>query len=133
MPYDHPIAFMFTWSTYGTWLPGDARGWVEYRRGFQLPDPIRELESAARMTEDACILAPRQRIPLRSYTRTNTCAADLWLARDNCRAYSVIAIIFDPDPSPSSGTPNPNSKFRTPNSALGTSKSFFHTTKNSRR
>ena len=30
MRSDDPIAFMFTWSTYGTWLPGDERGWVEY-------------------------------------------------------------------------------------------------------
>jgi hypothetical protein len=35
-----PIAFFLTWSTYGTWLPGDDRGWVEYCHGFQLPDPI---------------------------------------------------------------------------------------------
>src|SRR5437868_1076725 len=47
MANDTPIAFLFTWTTYGTWLPGDARGWVEYQQGFQLPDPILELECAA--------------------------------------------------------------------------------------
>ena len=46
-PQIPPIAFFLTWSTYGTWLPGDARGWVEYQHGFQLPDPILELECAA--------------------------------------------------------------------------------------
>ncbi len=25
-----PIAFFITWPTYGTWLPGDERGWVVY-------------------------------------------------------------------------------------------------------
>jgi hypothetical protein len=49
---DDPLGFFLTWVTYGTWLPGDARGWVEYRHGWQLPDPVRELEAAARMTED---------------------------------------------------------------------------------
>ena len=53
-----PVGFLITWVTYGTWLPGDARGWVEYQQGWQLPDPIRELEAAARMTEDACRLNP---------------------------------------------------------------------------
>ena len=28
---DEPIAFFLTWTTYGTWLPGDDRGWR--RRG----------------------------------------------------------------------------------------------------
>ena len=56
-----PLAYFLTWNTYGTWLPGDQRGWIEYRRGWQLPDPIRELEAAALMTEDACRLDQEQR------------------------------------------------------------------------
>jgi hypothetical protein len=24
-----PIGYFLTWVTYGTWLPGDARGWVQ--------------------------------------------------------------------------------------------------------
>jgi hypothetical protein len=24
-----PIAYHLTWTTYGTWLPGDSRGWVQ--------------------------------------------------------------------------------------------------------
>ena len=42
---DDPIGYFLTWVTYGTWLPGDARGWVEYRHGWQLPDPPREIEA----------------------------------------------------------------------------------------
>jgi REP element-mobilizing transposase RayT len=56
-----PIAFFFTWSNYGTWLPGDERGWVEYRRGWQLADPIRLLEAQMLQTEDACILSLDER------------------------------------------------------------------------
>ena len=26
---DKPFALHITWTCYGTWLPGDARGWVE--------------------------------------------------------------------------------------------------------
>src|SRR4051812_6675116 len=38
-PMPDPLAYFITWVTYGTWLPGDECGWVEYRRGWQLPDP----------------------------------------------------------------------------------------------
>jgi hypothetical protein len=37
-PLPAPLAYFITWGTYGTWLPGDQRGWVEYRRGWRLPD-----------------------------------------------------------------------------------------------
>ena len=59
---DDPIAYFLTIATYGTWLPGDARGWVEYRHGWQLPDPVLQLESQARMTEDACLLTAKERV-----------------------------------------------------------------------
>ena len=40
-----------------------ARGcWVEYRHGWQLPDTVLELESQARMTEDACLLTSKERV-----------------------------------------------------------------------
>ena len=28
---DEPIAYFITWTSYGTWLPGDERGW--WRKG----------------------------------------------------------------------------------------------------
>ena len=92
MPYDDPIAFLLTWTTYGTWLPGDARGWVEFKRGFQLPDPIRELESAARMAEDACVLTPgqRQRVELQI---AEPCEYKGWLLHAaNCRSNHVHVV-----------------------------------------
>ena len=55
-PLPEPLAYFLTWPTYGTWLPGDERGWVEYRHGWQLPDPARKREAQARLTEDACLL-----------------------------------------------------------------------------
>ncbi len=59
--HDDPIAYFLTWVSYGTWLPGDIRGWVEYRHGWQPADTIRKLEAKARMTEEVCILTPSQR------------------------------------------------------------------------
>lgn len=57
---DDPIAYFLTWVTYGTWLPGDERGWVDYQQGFQLPDSDKEWKASLRMTEDACIFSPGQ-------------------------------------------------------------------------
>ena len=35
MPKPEALAVFLTWRTYGTWLPGDERGWVDERRhGF---------------------------------------------------------------------------------------------------
>jgi len=61
VPMGDPIAFFITWPTYGTWLPGDERGWVEFKHGWQLPKPSLELECKSRMTEDACKLTLPQR------------------------------------------------------------------------
>lgn len=93
MANDPPIAFFLTWTTYGTWLPGDARGWVEYRKGFQLPDPMLELECAARMTEDACRLTSDQR-ELINRQVAETCKYKGWqLHAVNCRSNHVHVVL----------------------------------------
>jgi REP element-mobilizing transposase RayT len=93
MSNEDPIAFMFTWSTYGTWLPGDERGWVEYRRGLRLPDPIRELEAAAKMSETACRLNREQREQVHLQV-VETCAHKGWeLYAVNCRSNHLHAVI----------------------------------------
>jgi hypothetical protein len=97
--FDDPVGFFFTWNTYGTWLPGDVRGWIEYRHGFQLPDPILELECAARMTEDACLLSPHQRECVHRQV-AETCLHKKWtLHAVNCRsnhAHVVLSAAIHP-------------------------------------
>jgi REP element-mobilizing transposase RayT len=88
-----PIGYFLSWVTYGTWLPGDARGWVEYRAGWQLPDPIREREAKARMTEDACILTREQRRAVEAQI-AETCAHRGWtLHVVNCRSNHVHVVV----------------------------------------
>jgi REP element-mobilizing transposase RayT len=96
MPNDDPIAFFLTWSIYGTWLPGDARGWVEYRHGFQLRDPIRELECAARMTEDACRLAPHQRERVDKQVAETRQHKRWTLHAVNCRTNHLHVVLSSP-------------------------------------
>ncbi|MBX3449952.1 MAG: transposase [Planctomycetaceae bacterium] len=95
-----PIAFFLTWNTYGTWLPGDSRGWVEYRRGWQLPDPVLERENVARMTEDACRLTAEQRVAVERQI-AETCQHRQWhLHAVNCRSNHVHVVVSAPNTSP---------------------------------
>jgi REP element-mobilizing transposase RayT len=59
------VGYFLTWTTYGTWLPGDSRGWVDKNRThgevIDAPDPIREEGADAIMHDDAVILEPRRR------------------------------------------------------------------------
>ena len=93
-PMAEPLAYMLTWATYGTWLPGDRRGWVLYRRGWQLPDPVRVLEAAARMVEDACRLDAEQRRAVESQI-AETCRVRMWrLYAVNCRSNHVHVVVW---------------------------------------
>lgn len=97
---NEPIAYFLTWVTYGTWLPGDSRGWVEYREGWQLPDPIRELESAAKMTEDACLLTPQQQKHVEKQIE-ETCLYRGWhLHSVNCRSNHIHTVVSAHDTNP---------------------------------
>jgi REP element-mobilizing transposase RayT len=91
--HEDPIGYFLTWVTYGTWLPGDERGWVEYHHGWQLPDPVREQEARARMTEDACLLTPEQRLAVEAQI-ADTCAHRGWrLHAVNCRSNHVHVVV----------------------------------------
>jgi REP element-mobilizing transposase RayT len=97
---DDPIGFFLTWVTYGTWLPGDPRGWVEYQHGWQLPDPVRELEAAAKMSEDACRLNQVQRDAVEAQI-AETCRHRGWhLHAVNCRSNHVHAVVSAGDTRP---------------------------------
>jgi REP element-mobilizing transposase RayT len=88
-----PLAFFLTWPTYGTWLPGDGRGWVEYQHGWQLPDSVIRLEAAAIMKEGACILDRAQR-SLVEKTIADHCRIRGWqLHAVNCRTNHLHIVV----------------------------------------
>jgi REP element-mobilizing transposase RayT len=88
-----PLAFFLTWVTYGTWLPGDSRGWVEFHRGWQLPRPFREAEAEARMTEDACLLNKTQRDSVERQIRETCDYRNWYLHAVNCRSNHVHVVV----------------------------------------
>jgi REP element-mobilizing transposase RayT len=90
------IAFFSTWTTYGTWLPGDPRGWYQHGRGLQEPDALRRLEAMLRMTEAALTLDPDQR-RLVEETIAAHCGVRAWtLHAVNCRSNHVHAVVTAP-------------------------------------
>ena len=59
---DDIIAFHIVWTTYGTWLPGDWRGWVNKgTSGVLPPNPALEAWSRENMAEPPVLLSPEQR------------------------------------------------------------------------
>jgi len=99
-PMEEPIAYFLTWTSYGTWLPGDERGWIAYRRGWQLPSPVRKLNAKSRMTETECILDEEQRALVEA-TITKHCQIRGWeLHAVKCRSNHVhVVVTADLDPS----------------------------------
>ena len=47
---ERALAYYFTWNTYGSWLPGDRRGWVRKRKNSDriIQPPCYNLENHAR-------------------------------------------------------------------------------------
>ncbi len=58
---DNPITYFITWTTYGTWLPGDHRGWRKRNQGYQPPQPLLEDWVRGRLTEKPVLLNTIQR------------------------------------------------------------------------
>ena len=56
----HDIYFI-TWTTYGTWLPGDARGWRSRQTGNAIPQPLLERWCREKMNGDVVLLAEHDR------------------------------------------------------------------------
>ncbi len=59
---EFPMAYFITWTTYGTWLPGDERGWLEKGSPvIQPPDPVLRAAAQAAMTQERVVLTQAQR------------------------------------------------------------------------
>jgi REP element-mobilizing transposase RayT len=90
------IAFFSTWTTYGTWLPGDPRGWYQRGRGLREPDALRHFEAALRMAERALTLDAEQR-RLVEKTIADHCAIRKWVLHSvNCRSNHVHVAVTAP-------------------------------------
>ena len=87
-------AYHLVWTTYGTWLPGDARGWTSDKKpGIQPPDPGLERASRERMSESAVILTETQRAIVEATVRRH-CEVRKWdLLAVNVRSNHIHLVV----------------------------------------
>ena len=97
---DGPIAFFLTWVTYGTWLPGDGRGWVKYKHGWQLPNRQLEVDCENRMTEDAVRLTLGQRNAVEQQIEQSCLYRGWHLHAVNCRSNHIHVVVTAPETPP---------------------------------
>ena len=88
------LAYHITWTTYGTCLPGDSRGWIHSgKSGIQPPDRKRESAASALMSEAAVTLSVSQRAIVEQ-TITDHCRIRGWtLHAVNARSNHVHVVV----------------------------------------
>jgi hypothetical protein len=100
VPMDEPLGYFLTWTTYASWLPGDARGWVTKPVHFQPPDPQRQEAAQQLMTEPPLTLDPEQR-RLVEDTIAKHCRIRGWhLHVVRCRTQHVHVVVTAPGVHP---------------------------------
>ncbi len=88
------LAYFLTWTTYGTWLPGDARGWVKKGvLGIQESDPERALAAEAAMAEPAVVLTSAQRVLVEDTIRDHCRRRGWTLHAVNARTNHVHVVV----------------------------------------
>lgn len=97
---DDSHAYFLTWTAYGTWLPGDERGWVAKPGVFRFPEPDLEAAALFRMTEPALILDNEQR-RIVEQTGTDHCRIRHWhLHVVNARTKHIHVVVTAPRRKP---------------------------------
>ncbi|GIX03803.1 MAG: hypothetical protein KatS3mg113_0809 [Planctomycetaceae bacterium] len=88
------LAYHLTWTTYGTWLPGDSRGWVQWDEwGVKPPDPEQESAARRRMVEAAVLLTAEQRALVEQTIRDHCRIRGWHLHAVNARSKHVHVVV----------------------------------------
>ena len=95
-----PLAYFLTWTTYGSWLPGDERGWVDGLGAMHLAEPSRAAVARRSMKEPAVRLAVPQRVVVERAV-TAHCGTRGWhLHAVQCRSQHVHVVVTAVKASP---------------------------------
>jgi len=75
-----PLAYFLTWTTYGTWLPGDARGWRRRQEPgvTQPPNRLFAEMAASELQEPPFFLAPSD-LAIAERAITKHCQVRSWM------------------------------------------------------
>lgn len=100
-----PLAFFLTWTCYGAWLHGDARGCVDRSHrtpgtAFAAPSPARRAGVRRQMKGDAFTLSPAARRVVDAAIRRHCAHRDWWLGAANVRSNHVHCVVASPGVRP---------------------------------
>ncbi len=89
-----PLAYLITWTTYGTWLPGDERGWVKSGEfGIKPPDALRHEAASVSMAADEVRLTLPQRALINETIRAHCLVRGWVLHAVNARSNHVHLVV----------------------------------------
>ncbi len=72
-----PVAYFLTWTTYGTWLPGDARGWTDSAGRLREPDAEAHGRAVSLLTHEPVTLTQDHRTVVEDTVRRH-CTVRRW-------------------------------------------------------
>lgn len=92
-----PLGYLITWTTYGTWLHGDKRGWVKSgKAGIQQPDWQRKQHTRRKMAAPPVLLSDEQRNIVQKTVESH-CVIRKWrLYAVNVRTNHVHLVVTAP-------------------------------------
>ncbi len=93
------LTSLITWTTYGTWLPGDMRGWRKRRVGKQLPRPLLERWCREQLTGDVVLLSPKDRETVEVACREH-CEVRNWQLLAVCARSNHVHVIVAANEKP---------------------------------
>ena len=91
---EEPLAYFLTWTTYGTWLPGDDRGWSRKNQSdIQRPNRLFVEMAQSRMKEPAFFLDDASRRVVEDTIRKHCAVRDWHLHAVNARTNHVHVVV----------------------------------------
>jgi hypothetical protein len=100
VPMEEPLAYFLTWTTYGSWLPGDERGWAQKPGNFRLPDPKVKRAAEQSLTEAVLTLNWKQRSIVEETIRAH-CLIRKWVLHAvNARTQHLHVVLTAPGRDP---------------------------------
>jgi REP element-mobilizing transposase RayT len=91
--HSDPLAYFLTWTCYGTWLPGDERGWTKWHKGEHVSRPLLADWCRDQMIERPIFLDEFERTTVQQIIKLH-CNHRAWhLHAVNCRSNHCHAVI----------------------------------------
>jgi hypothetical protein len=93
IPHSDPLAFFLTWTAYGSWLPGDGRGWADGRGRLHGPEPPRAAVARRHMAEKPVTFDRSQRVAVEAAIVAHCHVRGWYLHALQCRLQHVHVVV----------------------------------------